>query len=265
MVDSAKNLTRVLYSWLKQYDVRGFIFGLIYVLLLITVGQVTSQYTAVSHRKSAQIGQQLELRTLLRSIPKVRRESRYDSVIKDLSAVLKVRTHYEQCPALLIHANLIVTGGDCAQSLGFDHLKGQSWRVSLPRNHKINHLNHNPRLRAKVVKSLVNPQLQLAIHVLDQELPYAPLNLPQTGIKNSHFEHTNQKVDLVHSHEFSGFLVYRDQVSGSLLLSGRIKNTRYKPFNMEAITWLNSTKQSLLALEQEQAPSTNDHLMISKL
>ena len=265
MLDSIKNLIRVLYSWPKQYEVRGFIFGLIYVLLLITVGQVTSQYTAVSHRKSAQIGQHIELGTLLKSIPKVRRESRYDSVITNLSAVLKVRTHYEQCPALLIHANLIITRGNCAQSLGFGHLKGQSWRVSLPRNHKINHLNDNPRLRAKVVKSLVNPQFQLAIHVLDQELPYAPLNLPQTGIRNSNFEHTNQKVDLVHSHDFSGFLVHRDQVSGSLLLSGRIKNARYKPFNMEAITWLNRAKQSLLTLEQEKIPSTNANLMISKL
>ena len=265
MIDSITNQIRVFSSWFKHYEVRGLIFGLIYVLLLITIGQLASYYTALNHRQSTQTGQELQLKVLLKSIPKVKRESRYDSSINELSALLKVRTRYEQCPALLIHENVIITGGDCAQSLGFDHLKGQTWRVSSPKSDRVKHLQHNAKLRAKVIKSMVNPKLKLAVHVLDKALPYAPLDLPQVKLNLPYSELLKKPINLLNSRRFAGFIVYRNQNNGKLLLSGRTKNAQSVPFKYEAITWLNDAKNALLAAKQNNSKYTHEHAIISKL
>ncbi len=271
MMKSKKTQTKLSLLWLKHFEVRGLILGFVYVLLMISIGQISHQKNNLNHQKSANIGEGLNLSHLLKDVKKVRRESRYDSKIAELSASLLVRTRYEQCSALLIDEQMIITQGDCAQSLGFDHLQGQTWRVSSNQSNRVKHLQNDHRLHAKVIKSQVHPNLGLAVHLLDQALPYAPLNLPKA--QHSYGYHESGKLNLtqIKSSEFAGFIVYRHPTNGKLILSGKKQKSRYIPFNSEALAWLDSSQQSLLefkaAMPKIEKPSfsPDTQLIISKL
>jgi hypothetical protein len=58
---SKKTQIKLSLLWLKHFEVRGLILGFLYVLVMISIGQMSHQKTNLNHQKSANIGEALNL------------------------------------------------------------------------------------------------------------------------------------------------------------------------------------------------------------
>jgi hypothetical protein len=238
----------------KNYSLTQFIqvptiqriaFSTLYVMVCLLIGYFSNSSTP--HEQNARYQSSgIKFRTLKTHYPRVRRHSRYSHDMSRLTGVLQVRSRHEQCTAVLIHERMLLTEGNCARSLGFDALKGQSWSATSQ------HIPHRVRarfqgdLKAKIIESRVNPTLKLAVHQLDKALPYAPLHLsvdidhPLEG----YHEWSTNRVDR-RIRQFGSFIVSRKQNSAKVIILGRSKGHRFEPLANEAAKWIDYAQSQL--------------------
>ena len=182
-------------------------------------------------------------------MPKLRRQSKY-ATYENLTGILQVSSRFETCTAILLHERMIMTEGICAQPLGFDYLKGKSWYATA-KHLKVGHAAHYKNLKAKVIESKVNPRLQLAIHLLDKPLPFAPLTIPKV-----HSEYQNKAeqktIATIQSFQTTQFVISRSPKGPMKWVTGRSQGNRFIPFSNDEKQWIKYVQKKLLSHLQSE-------------
>jgi hypothetical protein len=251
--------TYSLTQLIQAPTIQRIAFSTLYVIVCLLIGYLFSSSTP-HEQKARYQSSGVKFSALKTHSPRVRRHSRYSHDMSRLTGVLQVRSRHEQCTAILIHERMILTEGNCARSLGFDALKGQSWSATsqhIP--HRI-HARFQGDLKAKVIESRVNPALKLAVHQLDKALPYAPLHISvdiDHPLYEDHHEWSANRVDR-RVRQFGSFIVSRKQNSAKVIILGRSKGHHFEPLTNEATKWIhyaqNQLTQSHLSYPKDLRP-----------
>lgn len=230
----------------KQY-LRSIGLGLFYVMILIALGQYCST-TISRENESQQLNAGLRFDEVNPLLYQVRRQSRYVQHINRPSGILNVRSTYEQCTAILLSDRLVLTAGNCAKALDLPVLKGRRWSAISKHLPKYFYTQSQSTLEAKIIKSHIHPAHQLAIHLLDQPLPYVPIMLPLGHSHLSNWQKTERisdGIDKQHTRQFGQFLIGRQKNSADLIVLGRLDQQIFNPLLSEELGWITYVRKQM--------------------
>lgn len=227
---------------------RQFLIGAIYVLGLVMLSSLWSSSSALDQNNhhyervgSSALSQGSSITGVheytRRQVFRVRRQSTY-AITERPTGVISLKSRREQCTGVLIHERVVLTEGVCAQALAQAYSKSQIWTASSKYVAQKDGARTTP---ARVIKSEVHPRLQLALHLLDQSLPYAPLELISERELSTASARLRERT-LIRSSSQSirhgDFVLSQNKVGMMNLIRGRFQNGQYLPLSNIELAWI---------------------------